>query len=126
VLLANASFYRAFSKGDAPAMVALWAKRAPVTCLHPGAELLSGHDAVLGSWRQILWGTGSLQLRCDSPSVRIFGELALVQCYEGTEGHPAHLAATNAFVLEEGAWRMVHHHAGPLSRAIPLPTTLMN
>lgn len=49
-----------------------------------------------------------------------------MQCYEGIEAQPAHLAATNAFVLEDGAWRMVHHHAGPLSQPIPEPRQLMN
>ncbi|HYQ15619.1 MAG TPA: nuclear transport factor 2 family protein [Polyangiaceae bacterium] len=121
VLLANASFYRAFSEGDAKAMGELWAKRAPVACLHPGAELISGRAAVMSGWRQILRGEQSFELRCDSPTVRVFGELALVQCYEATDDQSAHLAATNAFVLEDGAWRMVHHQAGPLSRPIPKP-----
>jgi hypothetical protein len=125
VLLANAGFYRAFSEGDAPGMLALWAKRAPLTCLHPGAGLLAG-KAVLDSWRQILGGEGGFELRCDSPTVRLFGDVAIVQCYEGTEDQPAHLAATNAFVLEDGVWRMVHHHAGPLSQPIPEPRALMN
>jgi len=25
------------------------------------------------------------------------------------------------FVLEDGGWRMVHHHAGPLASPIPKP-----
>jgi hypothetical protein len=41
-----------------------------------------------------------------------------VTCYEGNAHQPAHLAATNVFVLEDGQWRMVHHHAGPLARTI--------
>ena len=44
------------------------------------------------------------------------------------EKPPAHLAATNIFVLEEGRWRMVHHHAGPLSVPEPRrsPSALFN
>ena len=42
VLEANHEFYRAFSRGDYPAMSELWARHAPVACLHPGARLLSG------------------------------------------------------------------------------------
>jgi len=37
-------------------------------------------------------------------------------CYEVLEG--GFLAATNVFVREDGAWRMVHHQAG----ASPPPT----
>src|SRR5262249_51471121 len=126
VLLANARFYRAFSEGNARAMGELWAKHAKIACLHPGEELLAGRDAVMTSWRQILRGEHGVRLRCDSPPVRLFGDVAIVQCYEGTENQPAHLAATNAFVLEDGAWRMIHHQAGPLSRPIPEPRSILN
>jgi ketosteroid isomerase-like protein len=123
VLLANASFYRAFSEGDAAAMAELWAERAPIACIHPGAPVLVGREAVLKSWRQILRAERSFSLRCDSATVQLLGAVALVLCYEGGEEEPAHLVATNVFVLEEGAWRMVHHHAGPLSAPIAPPSS---
>ena len=119
VLEANATFYRAFSNGDYVAMSELWAQRAPVTCFHPGSRALVGRSAVLDTWKQILGGPPHLQLRCDQPIVRVLGEMAFVICYEGSDDEPAHLAATNVFVLEEGRWRMVHHHAGPISRPVP-------
>jgi hypothetical protein len=28
------------------------------------------------------------------------------------------LAATNVFVLEQGRWRMLHHHAGLIARSL--------
>lgn len=121
VLLVNACFYRAFSEGDAKAMADLWAKRAPVACLHPGAPLLIGRDAVLKSWRQILKGRPSFNLRCDSAVVHLLDNAALVFCYEGADSEPAHLAATNVFVLEDDTWRMTHHHAGPLSKPVAEP-----
>lgn len=128
VLSANASFYRAFSQGNFAAMNALWAVRAPVACLHPGAPLLLGRDAVLGSFRQILDARPTFVLRCEAPTAQIFGETAIVYCYEAGADQPAHLAATNVFVREDDAWRMVHHHAGPLSNPIPTRTasSLMN
>ena len=121
VLLANASFYRAFTDGNYGAMSELWAQHAPVACLHPGARALIGRTAVLDSWRQILDGTPRLELRCDQPSVHVIGEAAIVTCYEGGGDQPAHLAATNVFVLEGDSWRMVHHHAGPISSPLPRP-----
>lgn len=128
VLIANASFYRAFSEGDAAAMADLWALRAPVACIHPGAPVLVGREAVLKSWRQILRTEQAFNLRCDSATVQLLGGVAIVLCYEGGQTEPSHLAATNVFVLEEGAWRMVHHHAGPLSSPIARssPSTLVN
>jgi ketosteroid isomerase-like protein len=121
VLDANASFYRAFTDGDFAAMSEIWAQRTPVTCLHPGARAVVGRSAVLDTWRQILGGPSRLKLRCDQAVVLVTGETAIVTGYEGSNDDPAHLAATNVFVLEDGHWRMVHHHAGPISRPVPRP-----
>ena len=119
ILRANQRFYTAFTAGDYAAMNDLWARRAPVTCLHPGAAVVVGRAAVLDGWRQILRRSSGPELRCDHPRVSVMGEAAIVTCYEAGGDEPAHLAATNVFVLEDGAWRMVHHHAGPLARAMP-------
>ncbi len=123
ILLANAAFYHAFSKADLAAMSALWAVRAPVACFHPTAPAILGRDAVLASWRQILRSAPSFDMRCDRPVVHLAGDVAFVTCYEGNDEHPAHLAATNVFVFEDGSWRMVHHHAGPLASPLPKPAT---
>ena len=119
VLQANEAFYRAFSRGDYAAMSQLWARRAPVACLHPGSRLLSGRDAVLASFREILAAAPAWKMVGREATVHLLGEAAFVTCLEANGEQPAHLAATNVFVLEDGAWKMVHHHAGPLS--VPAP-----
>jgi len=118
VLAANASFYRAFTDGDLAAMHALWATEAPLSCLHPGMPALAGRQRVLESWAQILERPPPAPMTCANARVQLLGDTALVLCYEGSGDNPSHLAATNVFVLEAGAWRLVHHHAGPLSRPI--------
>jgi ketosteroid isomerase-like protein len=123
ILRANESFYRAFSAGDYAAMERVWAARAPVSCLHPGLPALVGRENVMQSWRQILAQSAQIVMRCDHARVQLFGESAIVTCYEGNGDEPAHLAATNVFVREAGEWRMVHHHAGPLARAIARPAS---
>jgi ketosteroid isomerase-like protein len=115
VLAANARFYRAFSEGDLATMSALWAELAPVACLHPGQPLLLGRAAVLRAWQDILQHQRGIELSGQEPRVQLFGDTAIVYCYEAVSDQPAHLAATNVFVLEGPAWRMVHHHAGPLA-----------
>jgi ketosteroid isomerase-like protein len=115
VLAANAQFYRAFSEGDLASMNALWAEHVPVACLHPGQPLLLGRDSVLRAWRDILEHQPGIELTSQEPRVQLFGDTAIVYCYEAATGQPAHLAATNVFVREGTAWRMVHHHAGPLA-----------
>lgn len=115
VLDANQEFYRAFGRGDFEAMSELWAKHVPVACLHPGAALLAGRHAVLGSWKQLLEAAPAWKMKSRDATVHLLGPAAVVTCLEANGDQPAHLIATNVFVLEEGRWRLVHHHAGPLT-----------
>ena len=121
VLAVNASFYRAFTDGDLASMQALWATEVSVSCLHPGMPALAGRQKVLESWARILERPPSAPMICADARVQLLGETALVLCYEGSGDNASHLAATNVFVLEAGRWRLVHHHAGPLSRPIVRP-----
>jgi len=118
ILEANQEFYRAFSHGDFAAMSQLWAEQAPTACLHPGMNVITGRSAILNTWRQILDQVAGIEMSCRTPRVHWLGEVAFVTCLEANDSQPAHLAATNVFVLEAGRWRMVHHHAGPLSEPV--------
>jgi hypothetical protein len=118
ILGANAEFYRSFTRGDFMAMSALWAKQWPISCLHPGTPALFGRGPVLEAWRHMLREPLPFEMRCHHPRVQLIGQVALVLAYEGNDEQPAHLAVTNAFALEDGEWRMVHHQAGPLSRPV--------
>ena len=113
VLEANEAFYRAFSERDADAMEGVWAEQAPVACIHPGWDALDGREEVLRSWRAILEGPSSPDVRCTLATAHVMGDVAFVVCREELPG--AVLVATNVFTREAGAWRLVHHHAGPLA-----------
>ncbi len=108
VLACNRTFYRAFVTRDLAAMTALWAETAPVACIHPGWDALTGRAAVLASWRDIF--TQATAIECRAERVLVFGDAACVICHEHVGG--GLLVATNLFVREGGAWRMVHHQAG--------------
>ena len=112
VLEANQAFYRAFAARDANALDALWAKRAPVACVHPGWDVLDGRAEVVGSFRAILESSSSPDIRCTEAQARLLGEVAFVTCHELVAG--ARLVAVNLFVREDDAWRLVHHQATPL------------
>ena len=112
VLAANLEFYRAFAMRDVAAMDALWARRAPVGCIHPGWPALSDRDAVMESWRSILSNSESPRIACYDERVLLYGDTALVLCEEELEGGT--LVAGNLFVREDGAWRLAHHQAGQL------------
>lgn len=114
VLDANDAFYRAFSGRDPEAMAALWAEDHPVACIHPGSDVLAGRDAVLASWRAVLVPGGAPELSCSQAEAHVLGPVAFVTCHEVLRSG-GRLAATNVYVRERGAWRMVHHHAAPIA-----------
>jgi hypothetical protein len=114
-IAANRAFYAALADGDFDAMDALWATAAPVLCAHPGAAVLHGRHSVMESWRGIL--TQPPPIRESSVQVALVRGIAIVSCIEHIgEGS---LAASNVFVWEDAAWRLVHHHAGPLDQSEP-------
>ena len=56
VLAANLEFYRAFAARDLAAMDALWARRTPVACLHPGWTAIKDRDAEFKAYYQKQYG----------------------------------------------------------------------
>ena len=111
-LAANEAFYDAFNQKDASLMDALWADTPDVTCIHPGWNLLQGREAVLESWRNILDNPGQPRIVTGGATASVHGPLAVVVCRELVAGSP--LVATNVFVLEDEAWKLLHHHSGPV------------
>lgn len=113
VLAANDAFYRAFNQRDIAAMELLWARSTDVGCIHPGWNVLQGRQAVMSSWRGILANPDQPRIVSGGATVILLGGVAVVLCRELVAGAP--LAATNLFVLEDGVWRIAHHHSGPVS-----------
>jgi hypothetical protein len=114
VLAANLEFYRAFAVRDLGAMDALWARRAPVACLHPGWTALNDREEIIESWAGILSNPDAPRIACFDEQVLLYGETALVLCEEELDGGT--LAASNFFVREDNEWRIAHHHAGQIVR----------
>lgn len=119
VLEVNSRFYAAFRQRDGEALDGLWARSAPVTCVHPGWDALRGREEVVRSFRAILAGDPP-DIRCSAASAQVLGEVAVVVCHEEIPGAGT-LVATNVFVREGGAWRLCHHQAGPLQQAAAGP-----
>jgi len=111
VLVANSEFYRAFAERDVDGMAEIWARRGPVSCIHPGWPPIIGREEVMASWRQILGGRGAPAIECLSPEALSCGDAIFVLCFERVDD--AMLAATNIFARENGVWKLVHHQAGP-------------
>lgn len=112
VLAANEAFYQAFNQKDATLMGQVWAQSEQVTCIHPGWNVIHGRERVLDSWRSILANPDQPRIVTGGADVSFFGQIALVICRELVAGSP--LVATNVFVREGDAWKLLHHQSGPV------------
>lgn len=119
-LAANAAFYQALNAlftGDTDPMSALWSHSGDVTYMGPLGEYLHGWDQVAESWaNQAAMNLGG---RVDPHEVRVvrLGPMAVVTNVEigdnprTTSGDmQVRIRATNVYRLEDGRWRMIHHH----------------
>jgi hypothetical protein len=111
VLFVNDAFYAAFRERDIETMEDLWARRAPVACIHPGWQALDQREDIMESWQAILGNPESPGIECRNATAFMQGETAFVVCYE-VLGQSV-LVATNIFVQEDGSWKLVPHQAGP-------------
>jgi ketosteroid isomerase-like protein len=114
-LAANEAFYDAFNQKDAALMDAIWADSPDVTCIHPGWNLLSGRDAVVESWHNILGNPAQPRIVIGGATASVHGAIGVVLCRELVGGSP--LVATNVFVLAGEDWKLLHHHSGPVLTA---------
>ena len=88
-----------------------------VVCSHPGFPPVIGHSRIMSSWKQVFSGIDD-QIQPLDVHVRLLqgGASALVTCTEQIgDSSSSKLIATNLFEKSnDGRWRMILHHAGPL------------
>ena len=109
-LFANEAFCLAFTQKDAHAMDELWARHAPLICIHPGWARLTNRDDIMESWRMILSNPNQPGMDFYDAQTHVHPSMVLVTCYEQLPGGVC--LATNGFIEEDGAVRMVLHHSG--------------
>ena len=118
IIDANLEFYEAFANGDVAAMASVWSYSHPISCIHPGWQILRGRDQVMSSWRAILGNAGAPLIRCSDAEVVVIDQVAIVTCIEHVDD--GQLVATNTFAFEDGFYKLVHHQAGAYA-VRPLP-----
>jgi hypothetical protein len=123
--VANEAFYKTFESLDFERMSTLWARSLPVSCVHPGWDLVYGLEAVMQSWKAIFEGTTEIRFRIEDAQITAGAAHGWVVCREilstVVQGMPVEnvLTTTNTFVLEDGEWRITHHHSAPLLAGKP-------
>ena len=124
---AETAFYDAFERADLPGMMTVWAEEDDIVCIHPQGPRLTGFEAVRESWAQIFSGWVS-RLKLRTIEVRKYSgqEVAVHSVIEvlsvpGQQGPTQSVCATNVYELTDNGWRMVAHHASPLSEPAATP-----
>lgn len=120
LVVANDRFYEALSamfEGDLSVMQALWSHGDDVSLQGPFGERLDGWEAVEAHFREESAMELAGRVHCRNARLSIGTDMAYVTCTEVGEnmtvaGKPVVVdhRATNVFRLEDGQWKMVHHH----------------
>ncbi|WP_455235444.1 YybH family protein [Thiogranum longum] len=115
---AEQAFYDAFVNADLSAMMAVWADREFIECIHPMGDRNQGRSAVAESWRQIFDGGLRVELELSDVHRTQDALLAVHIVYEhlsipGRNAKYPPVIATNIYQLIEDGWYLVLHHASP-------------
>jgi len=120
VTAANKAFYAAFEARNLDVMSMVWEHSDRIVCTHPGWASLRGWGQVAASFFALFQNSQHLQFILTKESVEVAGGIAWVTVDENIlqSGNATTVAALNLFVRDDlGDWRMVAHHASPVSDA---------
>lgn len=120
VAAANKAFYAAFEARDLDAMSRLWEHSDRIVCTHPGWASLRGWGQVAASFFALFQNSQHLQFILTKESIEVVGDMGWATVDENIlqSTNATTVAALNLFVRgDDGDWRMVAHHASPVSDA---------
>jgi ketosteroid isomerase-like protein len=118
VAAANAAFYAAFEARDLDAMSLVWEHSDRIICTHPGWASLRGWAQVAASFFALFQNSLHLQFILTKERTEIAGDVGWVTVDENIlqSSTATTVSALNLFVRgDDGDWRMVAHHASPVS-----------
>ena len=121
VIKANQNFYNAFNKNDIELMIGVWLNDPISQCIHPGWDVLIGFENIMTSWQKIFAAAQDLEIKLSHVDVTASENIAWVTCQEnlfsivssGVQLSKVH--STNLFKMMNGEWKMILHHASPVS-----------
>lgn len=130
LMAANDRFYAALNKvlaGDPSGMAGVWSHRDGVSDFGPFGKMLDGWPEVEHRFGQESSQAMGGTISCEGAAVFVGDEMGVVTCIEASSapmvgGTPVTVRtrATNVFVREGAAWKLIHHHAdatlAPVSR----------
>ena len=121
IIEVNQKFYDAFNKNDIELMIGIWLNDSTSQCIHPGWDVLNGFEPIMISWQKIFTAAQDLEIKLSHLEVTTSEDLAWVTCQEnlfsilssGVQLSKVH--STNLFKKINSEWKMILHHASPVS-----------
>lgn len=119
VRAASDEFYNAvvqMANGDAGPMSNIWSHRDDVTAMHPIGGRQVGWDEVRESWESVAEISEDGEVERADQLIHVLGETAYELVTEKPSvvlaGQPvsSEFRATNIYRLEDGEWKIIHHH----------------
>ena len=126
---ANHRFYQAVENLSLDDLEAVWLPSPACRCVHPGWPPVEGWEAIRESWNRIFESTNDLEIALDQVTVHIEGAVAWLNCLARVSSaaesriDTALLCSSNLFILHDGEWRLVLHHASQLPDPMDSPQT---
>ena len=118
----NQWFYDAFNKSDLELMKRVWLDDDPnVQCVHPGWDSLTGFEPIIESWKRIFSAGQDLEIKLSHLGITESESLVWITCQENlfsisSSGvQLSKVYATNIFKKVQDKWKMILHHASPVS-----------
>lgn len=117
---AEQAFYDAFQRADLDAMMAVWAEDDDVYCVHPGGSRLAGLERIRESFKQLFDNGATMRFQLRELQQIRGALLAVHSVYEAItiigDRRPVNaVIATNIYANVGGGWRMIAHHASPVT-----------
>ena len=125
VASANKAFYAAFEARDLDEMSKVWEHSDRIVCTHPGWASLRGWGQVAASFFALFQNSQHLQFILTKEVVGVVGDVGWVSVDENIlqATNATTVAALNLFVRgDDGRWRMVAHHASPVTDTAEVET----
>jgi ketosteroid isomerase-like protein len=126
ILARNHSALDAFTRGDSKPLEDLWSRRDDVTLGNPFGPFARGFEQVAETMRRAAtyYRDGEavgfdLIAKDVTPELAYLVEVERLSAKMGgsEERTPVSLRVTSIFRREDGAWRLVHRHADPITSA---------
>ena len=117
----EAAFYEALRTGDVTRLMACWADEDDIVCVHPGGPRLLGAESIRNSF-DTMFANGVINAhpehvrKVESITSAMHNLVERIELLTPEGDAVAYVVATNIYMRTPQGWRIVAHHASPVTQ----------